>query len=250
MPLVIRTAVVQTQRRHYPNGELTALCRDSRLAPSWFRPRHRRHLDLATVEISSRPPSGGKGVMGRLLEGATATIGGRQTPLQLPSPSPRRRRSVAIIVIKLRPRRSLLAIAIFDLWLRSAISTCEKEAPQNDGDTGVVSAMGTPMLKRSSRARVLGEIRSGQLPRAPDGRLEPRPARAIGPIDWRHVGPDSTRGTEGWLSLAPAWADPARTGGGRWCSEHCFVRAYGPFRRERGTWSANDSVLDERLAIR
>ncbi|GMN59245.1 hypothetical protein TIFTF001_028348 [Ficus carica] len=59
------------------------------------------------------------------------------------------------------------------------------------------------IYRRSSRARVLGETRSGQLPRAPDGRLEPRPAGAIGPIDWRHVGPDSTRGTEGWLSLRP-----------------------------------------------
>ncbi|GMN58935.1 hypothetical protein TIFTF001_028032 [Ficus carica] len=72
------------------------------------------------------------------------------------------------------------------------------------------------IYKRSSRARVLGETRSGQLPRASDGRLEPRPAGAIGPIDWRHVGPDSTRGTEGWLSLVPAWADPTRAGGGRW----------------------------------
>ena len=69
---------------------------------------------------------------------------------------------------------------------------------------------------RSSQARVPGETRSGQLPRAPDGRLEPRPAGAIGPIDWRHVGPDLTRGTEGWLSLAPVWADPARAGGGCW----------------------------------
>ncbi|GMN53780.1 hypothetical protein TIFTF001_022914 [Ficus carica] len=92
--------------------------------------------------------------------------------------------------------------------------TCKREAPRNDGDTGAVSAVGTSMLKRSSRAQVLGETRSGQLPRAPDGRLEPRPIGAIGPIDWRHVGPDLTRGTEGWLSLAPAWADPARTADG------------------------------------
>ncbi|GMN47279.1 hypothetical protein TIFTF001_016464 [Ficus carica] len=70
------------------------------------------------------------------------------------------------------------------------------------------------VIGRSSRTRVLEETRSGQLPRAPDGRLEPRPARAIGPIDWRHMGPDSTRGTEGWLSLAPAWADPARAADG------------------------------------
>ncbi|GMN57689.1 hypothetical protein TIFTF001_026803 [Ficus carica] len=34
------------------------------------------------------------------------------------------------------------------------------------------------------------------------------------------------------------------------CSEHCFVRAYGLFRREWGTWSANDSVLGEHPAIR
>ncbi|GMN47958.1 hypothetical protein TIFTF001_017138 [Ficus carica] len=74
----------------------------------------------------------------------------------------------------------------------------------------------TRSLPRSSRARVLGETQSGQLPRAPDGRLEPRPAGAIGPTDWRHVGPDSMRGTEGWLSLAPMRADPARAGGGRW----------------------------------
>ncbi|GMN46574.1 hypothetical protein TIFTF001_015771 [Ficus carica] len=53
------------------------------------------------------------------------------------------------------------------------------------------------IYRRSSQARVLGETQSGQLPRAPDGRLEPRPAGAIGPIDWRHVGPDLTRGTEG-----------------------------------------------------
>ncbi|GMN70024.1 hypothetical protein TIFTF001_039069 [Ficus carica] len=34
------------------------------------------------------------------------------------------------------------------------------------------------------------------------------------------------------------------------CSEHCFVRAYGLFRREWGTWLANDSVLGKRPAIR
>ncbi|GMN57449.1 hypothetical protein TIFTF001_026567 [Ficus carica] len=78
--------------------------------------------------------------------------------------------------------------------------------PEIDGSSSI--------YRRSSGARVLGETRSGQLPRAPDGRLEPRPAVAIGPIDWRHVGPDSTRGTEGWLSLAPAWADPARAADG------------------------------------
>ncbi|GMN58061.1 hypothetical protein TIFTF001_027171 [Ficus carica] len=33
------------------------------------------------------------------------------------------------------------------------------------------------------------------------------------------------------------------------CSEHYFVRAYGLFRRERGTWSAKDPVLGERPAL-
>ncbi|GMN47287.1 hypothetical protein TIFTF001_016465 [Ficus carica] len=37
-----------------------------------------------------------------------------------------------------------------------------------------VSAATPNVIGRSSRARVLGETRSGQLPRAPDGRLEPR----------------------------------------------------------------------------
>ena len=29
--------------------------------------------------------------------------------------------------------------------------TCEKKAPRNDGDTGVVSAVGTPMLKSDKK---------------------------------------------------------------------------------------------------
>ena len=71
-----RTTIAQTQRRHRPDLELTALCHDSRLASLRFRPGHWRDwyhgllsdLIPPTVAISSRPPSKGKSVVGRLLE--------------------------------------------------------------------------------------------------------------------------------------------------------------------------------------
>ncbi|GMN64594.1 hypothetical protein TIFTF001_033657 [Ficus carica] len=50
------------------------------------------------------------------------------------------------------------------------------------------------VVRRPPRARVPGATRSGRPPRAPDGRLRPRPAGATGPIDWRHMGPDLTSG--------------------------------------------------------
>ncbi|GMN27543.1 hypothetical protein TIFTF001_041050 [Ficus carica] len=103
------------------------------------------------------------------------------------------------------------------------------------------------VIGRSSRARVLGETRSGQLPRAPDGRLEPRPAGAIGPIDWCHVGPESTRGTEGWLSLAPAWADPARASARSTASSECMARSGKNGERGRSMilFSANVRLFGE-----
>nr|GMN69125.1 hypothetical protein TIFTF001_038179 [Ficus carica]GMN69141.1 hypothetical protein TIFTF001_038195 [Ficus carica] len=47
--------------------------------------------------------------------------------------------------------------------------TCKREAPRNDGDTGVVSAVGILMLKRSSRARELRATRPGRPSRVPGG---------------------------------------------------------------------------------
>ncbi|GMN63269.1 hypothetical protein TIFTF001_032353 [Ficus carica] len=82
------------------------------------------------------------------------------------------------------------------------------------------------------------------------------PAGAIGPIDWRHVGPDSSRGTEGWLSLALAWADPARAADGyrdkagvscdeRWRVGSEDLCRYGIYRSDSGARSTTSS---ERMA--
>ncbi|GMN24361.1 hypothetical protein TIFTF001_000540 [Ficus carica] len=105
------------------------------------------------------------------------------------------------------------------------------------------------IYRRSSRARVLGETRSGQLPRAPDGRLEPRPAGVIGPIDWRHVGPDSTRGTKRSRWVIPV-ADGYRDKAGVSCEERWRVGSedlcrYGIYCSDSG---ARSTASSERMA--
>ncbi|GMN64348.1 hypothetical protein TIFTF001_033423 [Ficus carica] len=52
---------------------------------------------------------------------------------------------------------------------RSAVDHLQNEAPQNNGDTGVMFAIGTPILKRFPRVRVLGATWSGWPSRVPDG---------------------------------------------------------------------------------
>ncbi|GMN68644.1 hypothetical protein TIFTF001_037703 [Ficus carica] len=103
--------------------------------------------------------------------------------------------------------------------------TCKREAPRNDGDTGVVSAVGTPMLKS---ARIL--ICKGR------GRPTGTGTRLVSAV----------KEVESWSGRPmPVQNLLLRSK----CSEHYFVRAYGLFWRERGTWSAKDPVLGERPAL-
>ncbi|GMN37154.1 hypothetical protein TIFTF001_006592 [Ficus carica] len=64
--------------------------------------------------------------------------------------------------------------------------TCKREAPRNDGDTGMVSAAGTPMLKYNRT--------NGVTPRVPD----------------------PNQGAVRLLSLAPAGASPVRVVSRTW----------------------------------
>ncbi|GMN67603.1 hypothetical protein TIFTF001_036670 [Ficus carica] len=91
------------------------------------------------------------------------------------------------------------------------------------------------IYRRSSRVRVLGETRS---------KVGGDPcSRWVQGQGWRQLrGEVESR----FRRPMPVWNLLL----GFRCSEHCFVRVYGPFRRERGTWSTNDSVLGERPAIR
>ncbi|GMN58703.1 hypothetical protein TIFTF001_027790 [Ficus carica] len=47
--------------------------------------------------------------------------------------------------------------------------TCKREALRNDGDTGVVFGVGTPMLKHFPRVRMLGATQPGRSPWVPGG---------------------------------------------------------------------------------
>ncbi|GMN49222.1 hypothetical protein TIFTF001_018390 [Ficus carica] len=129
--------------------------------------------------------------------------------------------------------------------------TCKMEALRNDGDTGVVSAAGTPMLK-SVRVLMQGERQSFDKARMtipgsegfssiyrgyqPNGWVPRGPRRCAVSSRTQRASPArgqqclSERGTEGWLSLT---VDPARAGGaearlallpGSRCSEHNTVR--------------------------
>ncbi|GMN51148.1 hypothetical protein TIFTF001_020303 [Ficus carica] len=82
---------------------------------------------------------------------------------------------------------------------------CKREAPRGDRDTGVVSAVGTPMLKSAPPAGLgaRGDP-TGSATYSTQGVTRLRLARATGPMDWHHVGPDPAQGTGGWLSPAPA----------------------------------------------
>ncbi|GMN69826.1 hypothetical protein TIFTF001_038869 [Ficus carica] len=99
--------------------------------------------------------------------------------------------------------------------------TCKREAPRGDWDTDVVSAVGTSMLKSApsvglgARGDPVGSATYGT-----QGVTRLRLARATGPMDWRHVGPDPAHGTDRWLSLAPAGAGTGpvsrKVAGGTW----------------------------------
>ncbi|GMN46319.1 hypothetical protein TIFTF001_015500 [Ficus carica] len=79
--------------------------------------------------------------------------------------------------------------------------TCKREAPRNDGDTGVVSAVDTPMLKRFSWVRVLGATRSGRLPRVPGGVPWASPVKGQQcPSEWLAAGGDLTSDRSRWVA--------------------------------------------------
>ncbi|GMN48526.1 hypothetical protein TIFTF001_017704 [Ficus carica] len=112
--------------------------------------------------------------------------------------------------------------------------TCKKEAPRNDRDTGVVSAVGTPMLK-SARILMQGERQSFGKAKMTIPGIKGTGARLV-----------SAAKEEGW-SKRPM-PGLVFLHGSR-CSEHYTVRAYGLFRPEQGRWSAKVPVLGECPAL-
>ncbi|GMN58486.1 hypothetical protein TIFTF001_027580 [Ficus carica] len=76
-------------------------------------------------------------------------------------------------------------------------------APRNDGDTGVVSAVDTSMLKRFSWVRVLGATWPGRLPRVPDGVPWASPVKGKQcPLEWLAAGGDLTGDRSRWVASA------------------------------------------------
>ncbi|GMN60140.1 hypothetical protein TIFTF001_029214 [Ficus carica] len=82
--------------------------------------------------------------------------------------------------------------------------TCKKEALRNDGDTGVVSAVGTPMLKRFPWVPVLGATRPGRPPRVPGGYGQ----QCL--LEWLATGGDLTCDGSWWAAstTGEVWIQP------------------------------------------
>ncbi|GMN31292.1 hypothetical protein TIFTF001_003192 [Ficus carica] len=101
----------------------------------------------------------------------------------------------------------------------SATGHLQKEVPRSDGDTGGVSATGTPMLRSvrelMSKRRGSGVqvTQSGRLPSAPDGQIGLRCACAVCPISRRHVSMVWCQGTLGYATAGTNRCSPCRS---RW----------------------------------